>query len=197
MTGVLAFGSLRTEPGCELSAAIIERRPVTTPFPVEYARYSDTRGGAPTLVPVDSGSSVEAEILVLRDDVTTEKARNMLWRRETRRVCSKKCYQRPVNPGPNHVLVEKLSGFEGLSTVVYTDFTPEGKVEDPDPRQLAVKAVQSVEKAKPCRDGITYLINAKAAGVVTRLTAQYEKEILQLTGASTLAEARGRGQSFD
>lgn len=195
MIGILAFGSLRKDPGPELEAAMIGRRPVATPFPVEYGRYSQTRRNAPTLVPVSSGSSVKAEILVLRDDVSIENARDMLWRRETRRERTRERYKYPMHPGPNDVLVRDLSNFADLATVLYTDFAPEGKIPNPDPRQLAEKAVQSVKRAKRTHDGISYLIDARAAGVLTRLTPAYEAEILRLTGASTLTEARERAET--
>jgi hypothetical protein len=83
--GILAFGSLIQDPGPELEARIVMRIKTPTPFPVEYARISgNTRGGAPTLVPHDSGSPVSAEIFVLDDAVSVDEARNMLWRLETR-----------------------------------------------------------------------------------------------------------------
>lgn len=192
MIGILAFGSLRTNPGRELSAATLDRCPAITPFPVEYARYSSTRGGAPTLVPHAAGSTVKAEIMVLRENVTLQDARDMLWRRERHRVCSGERYEPSANPGPNQVIVRELGDFAGLETVLYTDFTDEGKIANPDPIELAEKAIQSVKKAKPCYDGITYLIDAKAAEIVTPLTPKYEAEILRLTGASDLTEARER-----
>jgi hypothetical protein len=52
--GILAFGSLRTDRGPELEAAIVDWRPATAPFAIEHARYNETRGDAPTLVPVAS-----------------------------------------------------------------------------------------------------------------------------------------------
>lgn len=65
--GILAYGSLIEEPGVEIEPLIVERQQgIETPFPVEFARSSDTRQGAPTLVPVDQGGSlVPAEVLVL------------------------------------------------------------------------------------------------------------------------------------
>jgi hypothetical protein len=60
--GILAFGSLRTDRGPELEAAIVDWRPATAPFAIEHARYNETRGDAPTLVPVASaGTSNLAE----------------------------------------------------------------------------------------------------------------------------------------
>jgi hypothetical protein len=39
------------------------------------------------------------------------------------------------------------------------------------------------------RDGISYLINAMTAGIATPLTPEYERLILQTTGASNLTGA--------
>ncbi len=196
MVGILSFGSLRDDPGYEIDAKIVERRPVTTPFPVEFARCSCSRGEAPTLVPVDSGGAqVKAEVLVLDDSVTLEDAKNILWRRETRTTNRAARYERPNRPGPNRVLVEKLRRFEGLETVIYTDFAPSGKIYDPNPRALAEKAIESVAKAKPGQDGITYLTNTKEAGVVTPLISAYESKILELTGTHTLDEALQRAHN--
>jgi hypothetical protein len=38
-------------------------------------------------------------------------------------------------------------------------------------------------------DGISYLMNAKKAGIVTPLSPDYEKEILKLTGTASLEQA--------
>jgi hypothetical protein len=38
-------------------------------------------------------------------------------------------------------------------------------------------------------DGISYLMNATKAGIITPLSADYEKEILKLTGTASLKEA--------
>ena len=86
--GVLAYGSLITDPGEEIQNATVEiKKGIVTPFKVEFARTSRTRGGAPTLVPVDiGGAQVRGWIFVL--DVPEEEAANRLWRRETDRVGS-------------------------------------------------------------------------------------------------------------
>ena len=56
MIGVLAYGSLITDPGSELVAITLAvTKDVLTPFSVEFARKSRKRCGAPTLVPVDHG----------------------------------------------------------------------------------------------------------------------------------------------
>jgi hypothetical protein len=54
--GILAYGSLIGNPGSEIEKATRKAvSGVKTPFRVEFARGSRGRGGAPTLVPVESG----------------------------------------------------------------------------------------------------------------------------------------------
>src|ERR1017187_35095 len=66
--GILAYGSLMSDPGPELLRVLTKRIATTTPFPVEYARLSRTRGGAPTVVPCKFGRTVSAEVLVPSED---------------------------------------------------------------------------------------------------------------------------------
>jgi hypothetical protein len=83
--GILASGSLLSDPGDELNR-VIERRidDVLTPFEVEYARSSRTRASAPTLVPVKGGmgGQVRAQVLVLKPDANVATAKTLLYRRE-------------------------------------------------------------------------------------------------------------------
>ena len=51
--GILAYGSLIDEPGLEIEQLIIHRINCLTPFKVEYARKSGTRGDGPTLIPTE------------------------------------------------------------------------------------------------------------------------------------------------
>jgi cation transport regulator ChaC len=86
--GILAYGSLIDDPGSEIAGATayIVNDAVTTPSKVEFARSSNSRAGAPTLVPVDSGGArVPARIFVLKEGISKHAAWEMLWRRETGR----------------------------------------------------------------------------------------------------------------
>src|SRR5258707_159020 len=111
--GILAYGSLRHDPGPELGHPnIISRIETRTPFGVEYGRYSlKKRGG---------GAPVEAEILVCRDDMTLEDATNRLWRREVKEKDKSKKY--PGHSQPGYLQIEPLRDFGGVETVLYTDF---------------------------------------------------------------------------
>lgn len=159
-----------------------------TPFPVEYARYSGkTRGGAPTLVPHINGSPVGAEILVLDDAVSTSEARDMLWRRERRKEGTGEGYEEGTTP--NSVLVKELTEDPCVASVLYTDFLAEGKIAKPIAKVLAEKAIESVKKAETGKDGITYLRDNIAAGIETKLTKDYEAEILKQTQTKSLLAA--------
>lgn len=192
MIGILAYGSLINHPDREIESAITDRKKVLTPFNVEFARYSEkTRGGAPTLVPVDSGGSkVKAEIFILKESISISEAESMLWRRETRRVGSKKTYSRPASPSPNSILVGKLSNFEGVDTILYTDFHSSGKISNPEPDELANRAIESLKKISNNKDGIQYLIDVKKSGIETALMSEYEKLILKKTSTDSLESAR-------
>ena len=83
--GILAYGSLIRDAGTEIGPLIERHILTTTPFPVEHARLSQTRGGAPTVVPHSSGCPVKAEVLVLSDSLSLKDAKSLLWRREARK----------------------------------------------------------------------------------------------------------------
>jgi cation transport regulator ChaC len=187
--GILAYGSLMSEPGDEIAAAatrIIEN--VQTPFPIEFARTSGKRrGGAPTLVPVISGGrKVSGKIIMV--DATLEEATDMLYRREIQEVGSGKRYDASRANAANRVRVKAIDGaFEGISTVLYTDL--DANIDDLTPQELAKLAIESVAKAEVGKDGISYLMAAQAHGIRTALSDKYAEEILGKTGASSLEEA--------
>jgi hypothetical protein len=184
---ILAFGSLINDPGDELNSRIVLRLRTQTPFPIEYGRYSGTRGGAPTLVPHQTGAPVAAEILVLDATVTVDEATDMLWRRERRKVGSGETYVEGTST--NSVLARQFSEDPRVSTILYTDFHDAGKIPNPTARELAGHAIHSVEAADEGKDGITYLINAIKCGIETPLTRAYRDEILRQTNTLTLEEA--------
>jgi hypothetical protein len=185
--GILAYGSLIRDPGSEISPLIERRIPTTTPFPVEYGRLSETRGGGATVVPHSCGCPVKAEVLVLPDSLSLEEAKSLLWRRETRKERSGTEYRE--SSSPNDVVVRDERGFLGLDHVLYTDFNADGKLRAPDPRDLARAAVKSVATAPFGKDGISYLMDLISLGVITPLTPRYQEELLVQTHSSSLAEA--------
>jgi hypothetical protein len=191
--GIFGFGSLIADPGEELAAATIAKVQAETPFAIEYGHSSThTRAGAPTLVPVTTGGAkANAIIFVLKDSITEPEAANILYRREVRQIGSGKTYKRPANPGPNNVLVETCSNVAGVGKVLYTDFSDSGKLVNPTAKQLAELAIGSARSREvpDGMDGISYLMAAKKAGIITPLTADYEKEILRQTGTSSLEAA--------
>lgn len=185
--GILAYGSLIDDPGDELAAHIVKIvRGVRTPFPVEFARKSQSRGDAPTLVPNDSGVSVDAAILVVECNVVD--ATDMLWRRETRTADRSRNYPGPRPNRPKAVRIDTLSGYAGFETLLYTSIA--ANVVPLTAEHLAELAVASVAKANQGLDGIAYLIAAQANGITTALSPDYATAILRLTGAPDLKAAR-------
>lgn len=204
---ILAYGSLIANPGAELEQAIESRRPVQTPFAVEYARCSRSRCGAPTLVKVDGpgiGAPVRAQLLILRDGVTIETARDMLYRREIHRVgkLSQRYDAAQAQHTPNTIQIEELSDVAGVEVVLYAglcanlDFILDPTCSPMEKAgRLAQLAVESVtlETFEAGTDGIRYLADAIRSGIQTPLTEPYREAVLRLAdNAPDLEEARLR-----
>lgn len=184
--GVLAFGSLISDPGWELEEVTARRvSDVVTPFRVEYARHSLVRGGAPTLVPVtQGGSTVRGVILVMADGISLREARDRTYRRERNDVGSDLTYRRVDDPDAVQLPdVGPIAGVEQVIHVVLGDTIP---IPDRVPEVLARKAIDSVGRTPLGRDGITYLRDAIASGIFTPLTEGYRRAILSVTGEETL-----------
>ena len=184
--GILAYGSLVDDPGDELGHCVTRRiDDVETPFAVEFARSSRTRCGAPTLVPVAAdGAPVRASVLVLDDGVDAEDGRDMLFRRETRRVGQPVRYR-----DSSGQWIATIPQFLGLSACLYTAL--ESNI---DPLTVSVLAELAIESARsPAgahkRDGISYLDEQKGRGVVTPLMPGYEAEVLTRTGGEELRDS--------
>lgn len=189
--GILAYGSLLEEPGGELAPRIVERMPGTqTPFRIEFFRASPMRGGAPTVVPVENaGAAVRGTVLVLDKSVSIEDARDLLWRRETRREGTAQRYREPVGTDPNQMLAVELPDFAGMDVVLYARFG--STLSNPTPEELADLAIRSVgtEAGSKGLDGISYLISLKRQGIATPLMPAYEQAVLRRVGATSLEDA--------
>lgn len=195
---VLAYGSLRADPGPELSPYVERRIATTTPFPVEYVRSSPTRAGAPVLVPVPAGygAAAPAEVLVLAPECDRELAATLLRRRKLDQADANDMW---FAADEEEMPVHELPDFAGLPIVLYAAGAPNLPEVIPDDIPLAAKgetlarlAFASVtpETSAADHDGIRYLADALAQGIVTPLTEPYRQAILRLTGAADLAAAR-------
>ncbi len=187
--GILAYGSAVEEPGPEIAAAVTRRAEVQTPFPLEFARSSRTRDGAPTLVPVRAGGArVPASVLVLDDSVSVHDARAMLYRRETGR-------RTEITADIQVGWIAELAGFAGTDACLYTALPP--NIRPLTAGKLAELALSSA--AGPAgagrRDGISYLQQQKRRGVMTPLLPDYEKAVLARTGTRDLDDAWRRVRS--
>jgi hypothetical protein len=185
--GILAFGSLIDNPGAEIEAALVGRKlNIRTPFDVEFARSSNTRGGAPTLVRLEQGGTpVLAQILLV--NVSEQEAKDRLWRREINRVGQGGHYTRHSNPGPNTLIIDRYENFEGVDVVLAARFL--ATIAPLTAARLAELAIESARLERTGRDGITYLINAKRNGITTPLSNAYEQEILRRVQATDLNDA--------
>jgi hypothetical protein len=203
---ILAYGSLQADPGWEI-APLIEHRivDVLTPFGVEFARSSRSRGGAPTLVPVPDGQGgrVRAQLLLLKPDADVRIARNLLYRREIHKVGDTEVvYDEAVQSGRRGaVLVRELQDFAGIPVVLYTELNPNipvvrtKKPPEVKAQELAERAVKSItqETYAAGTDGIRYLADAIENRIETPLTARYRAAVLALAGdAPDLETARTR-----
>ena len=186
--GILGYGSLIGNPGSEIAPAIVKRINCRTPFKVEYARTSESRGGAPTLVPYDHGAEVVAQIMIV--DLPVSEATHRLYRREIDKVGSARLYDSSKEATPNRVVIETLRDFERVGTVLYTSIG--ANIEGLSPSKLATLAIESARALNNGRDGISYLINMKDAGVRTPLSDGYEAEIIRIAGATSLEDALAR-----
>ena len=187
MIGVLAYGSLISDPGDELVAVIVgEKRDVLTPFHVEFARSSKNRCGAPTLVPVAVGGRPVRGI-IFEVNVSEQEALDIIYRREIHTVSHASVY---IQPGPgkrNAVRLDRFEKFEGFDIVISTRIAP--NIGNLSADVLADLAIKSARQLGDGRDGISYLQNAKACGIETELSAVYERTILERTGTTGLDEA--------
>ena len=187
LIGVLAYGSLITDPGSELAAITLGvTKDVLTPFPVEFARKTGKRGGAPTLVPVEvGGCSVRAVIFEV--EMAVSQVADIVYRREIHAVESGKTYVEPASDQPDAVRIARFEGLGGFDLVLSTQLA--ANIDPLSAETLADLAIASAEAMSDGRDGISYLIAARASGIETPLSPHYAASILEKTGTEDLAAA--------
>ena len=189
--GILSFGTLLEDPGAELASAVQRIEDVETPFQVEFARSAITRDGAPTLVPVTTGgAAVGASVLVLKDGLDEEAARDILYRREMWQVGMESTYE-----DAHSAWIGALCDFHDVDVCIYTALEP--TIEPLTPERLADLAIESAagEAGVHRRDGISYLEGQKRRGVETPLMPAYEAQVLLKTDAASLADAWARARA--
>ena len=196
MIGILAYGSLITHPGHEIESVLDHVIPdVLTPFPVEYAQRSQSRAGAPTLVPVPMGcgTPVKAVVLVLKKYTRRKKAQNFLFRREIHREGDLKVIydDHAQRQKRDALVIEIIKNRFGLSMIYYTMLKPTfteildvKRTLEEKAELLARAAMDSLtpETYAKGMDGIQYLADNIEAGVVTALTGPYAQAILEKEG---------------
>ncbi|WP_284178032.1 hypothetical protein [Rhabdaerophilum sp. SD176] len=185
--GILAFGSLIDSPDWEIEAVTTGvDRGIRTPFAVEYARSSNTRGGAATLVPVESGGAQVAAV-IFTISAPEKIAANILYRREIHKVGTDRIYKEPAVDRTNTVRIERLANFGGYDLVLSTRIA--ANISPLSADHLADLAIASAKTVGDGKDGISYLIAARANGIVTGLSEQYEAKILERLQVDNLTAA--------
>lgn len=189
--GILAYGSLIDDPGEEISPFIQRRKSCITPFKVEYARISRTRGDAPTLIPSEEfGKEVKATILILNDDLTIDNVKSMLWRRETGKIGTGKKYKHSDRPSKNKVQIEIVENFYNTQKVLFTSI---GRNIDEEitAAKLADFAIKSIltEAGLNKKDGLRYLLSNNRNGITTEFSSDYKMEVLRKTNSASLEES--------
>lgn len=189
--GILAYGSLINNSGNEISELEIERIDCETPFNVEFARTSSTRSNAPTLIPVEiDGRKVKAKIIVLNPLTNIDTAKSILWRRELHKTNRTDEYIHSESPSPNKVVVKTLKDFMNVQTVLYTSIGC--NITQPLTSELLADfSINSIlsKAGQEEKDGLRYLLSAKRNGIVTKLSEEYESQILMKTETNCLEEA--------
>jgi hypothetical protein len=188
--GILAYGSLITEPGLEIERLVISKVKALTPFKVEFKRSSSSRGGAPTLIPVSAGgSSVFGEVFILKEN-NPAIIKSILWRRELHSTDSKREYREISNPTINTVQILSLDNFQNLEKVFYTSINQ--NIDEPVTgkilKELAINSILS-NAGERFLDGVRYLRDMIKMGVKTPLIEEYVFEILDYTKARNLDDA--------
>lgn len=182
------------EPGRELEDILDLASPINgvrTPFKVEFARSSTTRGGGPTLVPVATGgATVVGTIFPFRERLPIQEAQTLVWRRETRRREGR--YDAKSNPEhADKVFVDPHEALhENFDIVLAVRIPP--NIEPLTGDELAARAILSARSkfGLDRKDGISYLLGARDAGIETPLRPSYESTILRTLGVTSLEAAR-------
>jgi len=171
--GIYGYGSLLKDAGEKIEPRVIGRIPISSPWPIEYARRSNLWGGGPTLALHQTGGKVQGQILVL--SVQSDALSHVReWLRE-----------REGNPPLAWIREMELGGF---NRVLYCDLEPTLSEADIKPDSLARFAIESV-RIKPDKNGIRYLRRNIEQTVITPLTYAYRDAILRQCGAKNLLEA--------
>jgi hypothetical protein len=89
-------------------------------------------------------------------------------------IGSVKRYVPSDSSGENTTVVKSAGTLQGIDTVLYTQIA--ANIQPLNAQELARLAVESVGKAKPGMDGITYLMAALGRGLKTPLSNPYEAE---------------------
>jgi hypothetical protein len=200
--GVLAYDPYTGAAETQVHRYLLDRRAVVTPFAVEYARAAPERAGAPVLVPVPAEHGIAVEGRLLHMELGPQDVLEALYEDTHAGETPYPTYAAALAAGVPALAVAVLHDFMDVEQVYYgaepsdLAFVLEpGLSPDEAGRRLAEQAAASLTATTFAQDtdGITYLADAIAAGIITRLTPYYRDALLQLAGdAPDLRAARLR-----
>src|SRR5690606_26078768 len=105
-----------------------------------FARTSQTRDGAPVLVPVSTGGTpVAGVVLVLADGISEQEAMDRLYRREIHQVGCGERYNHPRDGDLNRMRIGRCANLAGVKTLLYASF--QQNIPNPTPEQLGRLAI--------------------------------------------------------
>lgn len=181
---ILAYGSLIWDPGNEIKQHTIAVIDCFTPFNIEYAQISGTRGSAPTLTKVEGfGGKTRAKLFVLdyhNNPKEKKRVYSLVCKREG--IENEKPWDGYGDP-PAPIFREDILEY---STVFYCAFKIKKDIESIVKKGLLVKKLVEWAKksVKECaksgkieKNGVRYLINCYKAGIITPLTEAYIQEL--------------------
>ncbi len=121
-------------------------------------------------------------MFALKDSVSEQEAEDILYRRERHKVGSGLTYNASAKPSKNRIVVAAWPNLIGLEKIFYSGFDDSGKLTNRTPARLGKLAVDSARNpdVPEGNDGISYLVNAKKAGIITPLSAGYERRSWRL-----------------
>ena len=118
--GILAYGSLVASPAGDRIGDCRTHPEREDAVQSGICPKEKDPGICPDLDPGrNGGAQIDAEILVIRGDITPDAAADMLWRRETHQTGRQK-YRRPDVIGRDDVVVETIHDLSGVRIVLYT-----------------------------------------------------------------------------
>ena len=158
-----------------------------TPFSVEFARTNGQMGPYLIPAPEGNGAPVRARLLHLIPDISEDEARDRLMDRESLLLAQPRFqyFEDEEKKADDPIFIQQTTTIDGVDCVYYAQAQPNipeilgtTRTLEEKAEILARIALDSEKVAgEEDMDGVTYLKQALAQGVVTPLTALYHQQV--------------------